>query len=146
MLSRQNIRPNRSMQHHLRTHFATGRKFETIYAGGKVQMTSDGSKLACMCEDEIFIMAADSGDVLAKLAIDEEVFLTFAISGDDKTLAACMRETGRMVVWDLNTFERTKVLKVSREISFPHFPQLPRSNESHTSIHPSLLPCVRSTF
>ena len=101
----------------LRAKFAETHRMEVIFTGGKVQAIDDGSTVASLCENEVIVIDATNGKVLRKFSLDGEQLSTFAVSHDSKILTATSREKARVGVFDFETGDLLRTMKVCSVVS-----------------------------
>ncbi len=99
---------------HLKSQFDAVRTLGVIYSGGKAELTPCGTRVVCLCEDEIHVVDRLTGKPVRTFSKDDETLTCFAVSPDSKTLVASTKESLRLVAWDLATGEQKREMKAHR--------------------------------
>ncbi|KAJ4957547.1 hypothetical protein NE237_024658 [Protea cynaroides] len=75
---------------------------QQFYTGGPFAVSSDGSFLACACDDKIKIVDASNASIKLTIEGDSETVTALALSPDDKILFSASHSR-QIRVWDLST-------------------------------------------
>ncbi|XP_071953471.1 transducin beta-like protein 3 [Antedon mediterranea] len=66
-------------------------KIESVYTGGKVEISKDGRYIFCTCGEAVKILEATSGKVLHSLKQDDDEVTCFSVSQDDQIVVIAYR-------------------------------------------------------
>ncbi|ORX94019.1 WD40 repeat-like protein [Basidiobolus meristosporus CBS 931.73] len=94
----------------LKASFKSVRTIESIYTGGKSDVTNDDKLLITTVGEDLEVTDLESGKRVARLAGDSEVVTTFAIKPDGKHLVSASRSLS-IKVWDMSTFTIARSFK-----------------------------------
>ncbi|XP_020580785.1 transducin beta-like protein 3 [Phalaenopsis equestris] len=88
----------------LKKNYRCSRFLQKFYAGGAYTVSSDGSLIACACDDKINIIEATNSFVRETLEGDGEEVTALTLSPDDRFLFSASHS--RLIrVWDLSSFK-----------------------------------------
>ncbi|KAK9764386.1 U3 small nucleolar RNA-associated protein 13, variant 2 [Basidiobolus ranarum] len=94
----------------LKSSFKSVRTIESIYTGGKSDVTRDDKLLVTTVGEDLEVTDLSNGKRVARLAGDSEIVTTFAIKPDGKHLVSASRSLS-IKVWDMNTFTTVRSFK-----------------------------------
>ncbi|OAD67317.1 hypothetical protein PHYBLDRAFT_178344 [Phycomyces blakesleeanus NRRL 1555(-)] len=94
----------------LKTSFKSVKTIESIYTGGKVDVTEDESTLITTINEDIDVTEMATGKKLHRLSGDTEIVTTLAVKPDGKHLVSASRSLN-MRIWDMATGECIRTLK-----------------------------------
>lgn len=96
----------------LKRNYRCVQSLQQFYNGRPYAVSSDGSFLACACDDKVKLVNACSASVRAVLEGDTEAVTALALSPDDKFLFSASHS--RLIrVWDLSSFKCVRSWKVT---------------------------------
>lgn len=103
-----------------KTNYRCVPSLQQFYSGGAVTLSSDGTFLACACNEKITIVKFIDASIKATLEGDSELVTSLAISPDDRFLFSASHS--RLIrVWDLESFKCIRSWKVRIDEIFSFF-------------------------
>lgn len=83
---------------------------QQFYTGGPFVVSSDGSFIACACDDKIKIVDSSNASIKSTIEGDSQIVTALALSPDDKFLFSASHSR-QIMVWDLSTSKCVKSWK-----------------------------------
>ncbi|XP_065636315.1 protein TORMOZ EMBRYO DEFECTIVE [Quercus suber] len=83
---------------------------EQFYTGGPFAVSSDGSFIACACDESIRIVDSSNASIRSTIDSDSEAHTALALSPDDKLLFSA-GHSHQIRVWDLSTLNNVRSWK-----------------------------------
>ena len=84
---------------------------EQFYTGGPFAVSSDGSFIACACDESIRIVDSSNASIRSTIDSDSEAHTALALSPDDKLLFSA-GHSHQIRVWDLSNLNNVRSWKV----------------------------------
>lgn len=96
----------------LKKNYRCVQSLQQFYSGGPYTVSSDGSFIACACNDTITIVDSSNASIKSTIEGDSEPVTALTLSPDDKFLFSASHSR-QIRVWDLSSLKCLRSWKVS---------------------------------
>lgn len=95
----------------LKKNYKCVQSLQQFYSGGPYTVSSDGSFIACACNDTITIVDTSNASIKSTIEGDSEAVTALTLSPDDKFLFSASHSR-QIKVWDLSSLKCLRSWKV----------------------------------
>nr|XP_043621391.1 transducin beta-like protein 3 [Erigeron canadensis] len=94
----------------LKKNYRCVQSLQQFYSGGPYAVSSDGSFIACACNDTITIVDSSNASIKSTIEGDSETVTALALSPDDKFLFSASHSR-QIIVWELSSLKKLRSWK-----------------------------------